>query len=79
MHLNRAIDGTGKPLLLMHGFTGIGRGWRYLFGKTPMGFQHVMPDLSGHGAWPDYDQFSFRGAAMQILADFWTRRDIFPI
>lgn len=63
MHLNWTIDSSGDPLMLLHGFTGIGQDWQQTFGETPTGFRHLMPDLPGHCASPDYDQFSFRGAA----------------
>ena len=47
--------GAGPALLLLHGFTGSGRGWGELAtAAIAAGFTVVAPDLPGHGgtAWP---------------------------
>jgi pimeloyl-ACP methyl ester carboxylesterase len=42
--------GTGEPLLLLHGGTGIAADWNLVFaGGDPAGFRIVAPDLRGHG------------------------------
>jgi pimeloyl-ACP methyl ester carboxylesterase len=47
MHVQ--IDGSGEPLVLLHGFTGAGSDWKHVFDTAPDGFQTVTPDLRGHG------------------------------
>ena len=42
--------GSGEPLLLLHGGTGIGSDWNAVFtGGDPDGFRVIAPDLRGHG------------------------------
>lgn len=42
--------GQGKPLLLLHGSSGIGHNWNAIFHHgPPRGFQLIVPDLRGHG------------------------------
>jgi len=43
--------GEGRPLLLLHGFTGSGADWQYVFAEAeaPVGFRVIRPDLRGHG------------------------------
>lgn len=41
--------GQGEPLLLLHGFTGIGEDWDLIFKNPPKGYQLIIPDLRGHG------------------------------
>lgn len=60
--------GDGPPLLLLHGFTGVGADWDAVFGEVATGFTHLMPDLPGHGESPCFGSFSFRKAA-QIVAE----------
>ncbi len=42
-------DRAGTPLLLLHGGTGIGADWRYVFPADPDGYRILVPDLRGHG------------------------------
>ena len=60
--------GEGEPLVLLHGFTGIGSDWDYVFAETPPGYRCILPDLRGHGrstnSLPD---FSFLQSALDIL------------
>jgi len=41
--------GDGRPVLLLHGGTGIGDDWRYVFAEPPAGLELIAPDLRGHG------------------------------
>ena len=44
------VAGTGTPVLLLHGFTGTGRGWDQLARRLrAAGYRTVAPDLLGHG------------------------------
>jgi pimeloyl-ACP methyl ester carboxylesterase len=62
------IRGTGAPLLLLHGFTGAGSDWQYLFPQPPSGFELIVPDLRGHGSSTNPPAvFTFRQAAQDIL------------
>lgn len=67
--LHWAKRGEGPPLLLLHGFTGVGTDWDAVFGDVPTGYTLLMPDLPGHGASPPLDRFSFREAARMVADD----------
>ncbi len=68
IELSYHVRGRGEPLLLLHGFTGAGSDWQYLFPKSPKGFQLVIPDLRGHGSSTNPPAvFTFRQAAQDIL------------
>jgi pimeloyl-ACP methyl ester carboxylesterase len=41
-------NGTGEPLLLLHGFTGSGEDWAHVF-LSPLPNRVITPDLRGHG------------------------------
>ncbi len=43
------VDGTGEPVLLLHGFSGSGENWRPAIERWSAKFQLVVPDLRGHG------------------------------
>ena len=47
LHYDRS--GEGSPLLLLHGGTGVGDDWSYIFPNAPTGFELIAPDLRGHG------------------------------
>jgi 2-succinyl-6-hydroxy-2,4-cyclohexadiene-1-carboxylate synthase len=47
--LNVEQSGTGRPLLLLHGFTGSAATWAPLIGALPPHFHAIAPDLIGHG------------------------------
>ncbi|PJI91917.1 pimeloyl-ACP methyl ester carboxylesterase [Yoonia maricola] len=69
MRLNWTYGGEGPPLLLLHGFTGIGADWGAVFGDAVIGFKCLMPDLPGHGLSPSLDSFTFEESARLIIAD----------
>jgi len=62
--------GTGEPLLLLHGGTGIGADWQLVFtAGDPHGFRVVVPDLRGHGQSTNPSRtFTFRQCAKDMLA-----------
>jgi pimeloyl-ACP methyl ester carboxylesterase len=67
MHVE--IDGTGKPLVLLHGFTGVGSDWKYIFETPPDGFQTITPDLRGHGRSTNpAEAFTHRQSALDAFA-----------
>lgn len=63
------VQGAGKPLLLLHGFTGSGQSWAphaAVFGRN---YLTVTVDLLGHGgsdAPEDPDRFSMKDSAADI-------------
>jgi pimeloyl-ACP methyl ester carboxylesterase len=62
--------GTGDPLLLLHGGTGIGADWQLVFTSgEPGGFRVVVPDLRGHGRSTNPSgRFTFRQCAKDMFA-----------
>jgi len=49
MGLNVLTVGEGRPLLLLHGFTGSARSWSRQMASWSAGHRIVAPDLLGHG------------------------------
>jgi 2-succinyl-6-hydroxy-2,4-cyclohexadiene-1-carboxylate synthase len=47
--LNVEQSGAGRPLLLLHGFTGSAASWAPLIRALPPHFRTIAPDLIGHG------------------------------
>ena len=61
--------GEGEPLVLLHGFSGLGRDWELIFKEPPTGFKLIAPDLRGHGGSTNPSRtFTFRQAALDVLA-----------
>ena len=61
--------GQGEPLLLLHGFTGLGRDWELVFKDPPEAFCSIAPDLRGHGRSTNpTGTFTFRQAALDVFA-----------
>src|SRR5690242_8872063 len=62
-------SGTGEPLLLLHGFTGCGDDWNYVFAEPLAGFRIIAPDLPGHGRSPNpRGDFKFADVARDVFA-----------
>lgn len=62
-------QGTGEPLLFLHGGFGHGEDWRHIFREPPAGYRMIAPDLRGHGATLDPSRaFTFRQCALDVLA-----------
>jgi pimeloyl-ACP methyl ester carboxylesterase len=61
--------GDGEPLLLIHGFMGVGANWQYVFPADPEGFRIIAPDMRGHGRSTNPSgTFTFRQSALDLLA-----------
>ena len=52
MQLHFEQAGEGKPIVLLHGFTGAGADWIPLLEHLPP-CRYLMPDLRGHGRSPN--------------------------
>jgi len=71
MEMYYEIHGQGEPLLLLHGFLGIGADWGHLFKdlEPPDGFQFIIPDLRGHGHSTNPSAlFTHRSSAIDVFA-----------
>jgi pimeloyl-ACP methyl ester carboxylesterase len=63
------LQGAGPPLLLLHGFTGCGGDWQYVFPEPLSGYQSIRPDLRGHGRSTNRSgPFTHRQSAQDMLA-----------
>src|SRR5437762_2789406 len=62
--------GEGDPVVLLHGFTGIGADFKYIFpAGGPEGFRSIVVDLRGHGRSSNPNgEFTFRQAGRDIVA-----------
>ena len=68
--LNVEQSGTGRPLLLLHGFTGSAATWAPLIGVLPPLFHTIAPDLIGHGrsdSPPDADRYRMDRCVADLL------------
>jgi pimeloyl-ACP methyl ester carboxylesterase len=71
MDMYYELHGHGEPLLLLHGFTGVGADWRHVFKdlQPPDSFQFIVPDLRGHGSSTNPSMvFTHRQSALDVLA-----------
>jgi pimeloyl-ACP methyl ester carboxylesterase len=69
MHYDLYGDPAGEPLLWLHGWSGTGEDWRYIFKDPPSGFQLIGPDMRGNGASTGYEgTHSFRQSAADMFA-----------
>lgn len=60
--------GEGTPLVLLHGFTGIGDNWRLVFPDPLTGYRVIIPDLRGHGGSTNPSGvFTFRQSAKDVF------------
>jgi 2-succinyl-6-hydroxy-2,4-cyclohexadiene-1-carboxylate synthase len=69
--LNVEQSGAGRPLLLLHGFTGSAATWAPLIGALPPHFRTIVPDLIGHGrsdSPPDAERYSMEHCVTDLLA-----------
>lgn len=71
IEIHHDVRGEGPPLVLLHGFTGIGADWAHVFELDALARTHrvIMPDARGHGRTtnPSGD-FSFRQCARDLFA-----------
>jgi pimeloyl-ACP methyl ester carboxylesterase len=69
MHCELFGAPAGEPLLWLHGWTGSGEDWKYLFKGVPAGFRLIGPDMRGNGASTGYQgAHSFRESARDMFA-----------
>lgn len=62
-------SGRGEPLLLLHGFTGCGDDWKYVFAEPLAGHRVITPDLPGHGRSPNpRNDFKFADVSRDVFA-----------
>ncbi len=68
MNLYSKIIGTGKPLLILHGFLGMSDNWKTLGNQyAENNFEVHLLDLRNHGRSPHSDDTSYRAMAEDIL------------
>ena len=62
------IGGSGPPLLLLHGFTGVGHWWDGLLDDFGQHYTVIVPDLRGHGrSTSPPGEFSYRESARDMF------------
>jgi 2-succinyl-6-hydroxy-2,4-cyclohexadiene-1-carboxylate synthase len=69
--LNVEQSGAGRPLLLLHGFTGSAASWVPLTDSLPPQFCTIAPDLIGHGrsdSPPDSARYRMEHCVVDLLA-----------
>jgi pimeloyl-ACP methyl ester carboxylesterase len=60
MQLHAKIKGTGQPLIILHGFLGMGDNWKTLANAyAKEGFEVHLVDQRNHGRSPHDDAFSY--------------------
>lgn len=70
MTLYSKIEGTGQPLLILHGFLGMSDNWKTLGTQyATLGYQVHMLDLRNHGRSFHSDVFNY-GAMVQDIVDY---------
>jgi pimeloyl-ACP methyl ester carboxylesterase len=68
MHYEIFGDG-GEPLLWLHGWSGSGEDWKFIFNDVPAGFHVLGPDMRGNGASSGFEgTYTFRQSARDIFA-----------
>jgi pimeloyl-ACP methyl ester carboxylesterase len=69
MHYGLFGDSSGQPLLWLHGWSGTGEDWKYIFKEAPTSFQLIGPDMRGNGASTGFEgKHSFRESAHDMFA-----------
>jgi pimeloyl-ACP methyl ester carboxylesterase len=65
------VHGEGEPLVLLHGFTGAGSDWRYVFDLDELAktYRLIVPDMRGHGySTNPSEKFTHRQSALDVFA-----------
>lgn len=63
------IEGSGRPLLIIHGFLGMSDNWKTLGTRyADAGFEVHMPDLRNHGRSFHSPDFTYADMASDVLA-----------
>ncbi len=69
MHYGLFGDPAGEPLLWLHGWSGTGEDWKYIFTDPPTGFRLIGPDARGNGASTGFEgTHSFKQSARDTFA-----------
>src|SRR5579864_7485526 len=71
MEMHYEVRGEGQPLILLHGFTGAGSDWRYVFDLDDLAktYRLIIPDMRGHGGSTNpSNQFTHRQSALDMFA-----------
>jgi pimeloyl-ACP methyl ester carboxylesterase len=67
--MHYVVRGQGRPLVLLHGFSGCGDDWRHVLPDQPEGYSTILPDLRGHGGSTNPSgTLTFRDSAHDVLA-----------
>ena len=67
MQLFSRIEGSGRPLLILHGFLGLSDNWKTLSAQyAAAGFEVHVPDLRNHGRSPHSNEFSYEAMTADI-------------
>lgn len=68
VELFSAIQGEGKPMLIIHGFLGMGDNWKTLANKfAEEGYEVHLLDMRNHGRSPHTDEMSYEAMATDVL------------
>lgn len=63
------IQGSGEPLVLLHGFNSSGQTWRPILRELSWNYRVIVPDLRGHGASTNPSgEFTHRQSARDVYA-----------
>ena len=69
MHYELYGDPNCEPLLWLHGWSGTGQDWKYIFQEPPSGFRLIGPDSRGNGASTGFEgTYTFRESASDMFA-----------
>ena len=69
MQMYYEIHGRGDPLVMLHGFTGTGRGWSRFIADFAEHYRLIIPDLRGHGRSTNpTGKFTHRQSALDVYA-----------
>lgn len=69
MHYELFGDPAGEPLLWLHGWSGTGQDWKYIFRDPPADFHLIGPDAQGNGASTGFESsHSFKQSARDVFA-----------
>jgi len=59
MKLNTQIYGKGQPIVILHGFLGMGDNWKSIAKKLSERFEVHLPDMRNHGKSPHSSDFTY--------------------
>jgi len=74
--LHYRVSGTGKPLLLLHGYSGYGEQWRNFLDEFANSYRVIAVDLPGHG-----QSSKLRGSFVisDVARDMWQLMDLLGV